>query len=85
MAKNQQPKKPSKQIKATPDSTKYFQKKLNAELAKTPHNPVWSAAANTISKSKGNTPAVKQAKYDLLRQKRKGLSGFDANGNPKKK
>lgn len=70
--------------KATPDSTKFYQDKLKG-LSTT--SPRWSAAANIINSNKKdeNFAERQKTKYDLLRQYRKGKSGFDANGNPLKK
>jgi hypothetical protein len=81
-------KKPAKKMqtggKATADSTKFYQDKLKG-LATT--SPRWSAAANIINSNKKdeNFAERQKTKYDLLRQYRKGKSGFDANGNPLKK
>jgi hypothetical protein len=69
---------------ATRDSTKFYQDKLKG-LSTT--SPRWSAAANIINSNKKdeNFAERQKTKYDLLRQYRKGKSGFDANGNPLKK
>jgi hypothetical protein len=69
---------------ATRDSTKFYQDKLKG-LSTT--SPRWSAAMNIINSNKKdeNFAERQKTKYDLLRQYRKGKSGFDANGNPLKK
>jgi multidrug resistance efflux pump len=73
---------------ATADSTKYFKYKLD-NLSNTDVKKGLSTnsgvAANSVENSKGFLKEREDTRYNLLRQYRKGMTGFDKNGNPLKK
>ncbi len=73
---------------ATADSTKYFKYKLDNlsdRDVKKGLSTNSGVAANSVENSKEFLKEREDTRYNLLRQYRKGKSGFDENGNPIKK
>ena len=72
------PKKAQNGVKATKDSTAYFNNQSRLSELK-------GATSNNLSQSLKYFNASDKAKQDESRQKLKGKPGYDANGYPKKK